>query len=115
MLQFVGRSFRLSNDQLRDILEKKVTLHFRLYHKIQRSDVEWMEMCDLSINGIPTEYHTRKTRTAPVKKPLIIPDSPIVLPHSLKLVNSYSFMSLPSHTGYFVIQLVREVPIETVC
>lgn len=106
--------FELTASQLNDINMKNASIHFRLFSILKKSDIEWSDNLDLAINGVPTEIIKRKTRTAPVKDPFIIPQSPLIFSHILKTKNEFVFYINGHFDGYFVIQLVKPVSVEKV-
>ena len=104
----------LNADDLSAIQTGKKTIHLRLYHKHNRNDYEWIQAHDLQINRQPALVVRKKTRTAPVKQPFVIPPPIMISAANIKSRNRFSFNCPREFYGYLVVQLVSPRSIEEV-
>lgn len=102
---FNHRTFELNDEQLRDVREGKCQVHFRLFNKLDKADVEWsLDFHKLQVNHAFPTIIRKKTRTAPVKNPFVIRQPPAFDRTIFKKINYYNFSSA-NVNGYLVIQL----------
>ena len=95
--------------QLELIKTRKHTIHLRLYQKQQKTDLEWLQTFDLQVNRSAVQLIRKKTRTAPVSDPFVIPPPIIMPPFVPRAQNQFNFQCPREFVGYLVVQLVSPV------